>query len=208
MSMPYTIEKSPAQRYGGVAVVVALHVAVGWMLASGFGKSVIQVMSAPIETKVIEEVAPPEELPPPPPPLDLEAPPPEFVPPPEIALAPEPVAPTNAIRQVQSKVVTKPAPAAVAIVPPRSDPRHTNALPPYPPAARRLGEEGAVTLQLYINKHGRVEEARVQSTSGFPRLDQAAVREAKRKWRFVPANEGGRPIAAWMSIVVRFQLTQ
>ena len=205
--MSYTFRKSPAQRYSGLALVLGLHVAVIYLLASGLGKSVVQVITGPIETKVIEEAqAKPEEPPPPPP--KLETPPPEFVPPPEISIAVE-SAPSNsrAITAVQTKVATPPPPPKpVAVTAPRSNPRRPNSQPPYPAISKRLGEEGVVTLQLYVTENGRVAEAKVQKSSGFPRLDDAAVREAKRNWRFIPAMKGNEAVAAWMSINVRFEL--
>lgn len=206
--MSYTLQKSPAQRYSGLAVVIGLHLAVAYLFASGLGKTVVQVVTGPIETRVIEEVQELPEEPPPPPPM-LESPPPEFVPPPEIVIAAETPPPATAITAVQSKVATpEPAPPApaVATTPPRSDARRPNAQPRYPAVSRRLGEEGVVTLQLYVLADGRVGEARVQKSSGFPRLDEAAVREAKRSWRFLPAKRGSEAIAAWMSINVRFEL--
>ncbi len=205
--MPYTLRKSPAQRYSGLVLVVGLHVAVVYLLVSGLGKTVVQVITGPIETKVIEEVQETAEEPPPPPPI-LETPPPEFVPPPEISIAVE-SAPTNsrAITQVQTKVAAPPPPPKpVAVSEPRSDPRRPNSQPPYPAISKRLGEEGVVTLQLYVTENGRVAEVKVQKSSGFPRLDEAAVREAKRNWRFIPAKKGDEVIAAWMSINVRFEL--
>lgn len=204
--MSYTLRKSPAQRYSGLAVVIGLHVAVVYLLASGLGKSMVQVISGPIETKVIEEVQTKPDEPPPPPPK-LETPPPEFVPPPEIIIAAE-SAPANstAITQVQNKVVAPPPPPKVEVTAPRSDPRRPNSQPPYPTVSKRLGEEGVVTLQLYVTENGRVAEAKVQKSSGFPRLDEAAVREARRNWRFIPAKRGGEIIAAWMSINVRFEI--
>lgn len=202
--MSYTLRKSPAQRYSGLAIVIGLHVAIIYLLVSGLGKSVVQVISGPIETKVIEEVqAEPDEPPPPPP--QLEAPPPEFVPPPEIVLATDPAPATTAITQVQSKVAAPPPPPKVDVVPPRTNPRRPNSQPPYPTISKRLGEEGVVTLQLYVNENGRVVEAKIQKSSGFPRLDDAAVREAKRNWRFIPAQRGKQAVAAWTSVNVRFE---
>ncbi len=206
--MSYTLRKSPAQRYSGIALVIGLHVVVVYLLASGLGKTVVQVITGPIETKVIEEVqAKPDEPPPPPP--KLETPPPEFVPPPEIIIASDPAPATStAITQVQNKVVTPPPPPQpkVEVTQPRSDPRRPNSQPPYPTVSKRLGEEGVVTLQLYVTKNGRVSEAKVQKSSGFPRLDEAAVREALRNWRFIPAKRGDETIDAWYSINVRFEL--
>lgn len=206
--MSYTFRKTASQRYSGLVGVVVLHVAVIYLLASGLGKSVIHTITKPVETKVIEEAqAKPEEPPPPPP--KFEAPPPEFVPPPEISVASEAAPATTAIRAVQNKVATpKPAPPPpAAVVPPRSDPRRPNGLPPYPPTSRRLGEQGVVTLQLYIDERGRVVEAKVEKSSGFPRLDEAAVKEAKRNWRFIPAKRGSEAVPMWMSLNVRFKLT-
>lgn len=203
--MSHTLYRSASQRYTGLIAVAALHVAVVYLLASGLGSSVVQVITGPIETKIIEEIREQPDEPPPPPPK-LEAPPPEFVPPPEIVFTAEPAAASTAITQVQSKVATPPPPP-VAVSPPRSDPRRPNGLPPYPPSSRRLGEEGVVTLQLYVLENGRVGEAKVQKSSGFPRLDEAAVKEARRNWRFLPARKGDKAVAAWMSINVRFKLT-
>jgi protein TonB len=205
--MSYTFRKSASQRYSGLFGVVILHVVVVYLLASGLGKSVMHVITKPVETKVIEEAQDKPEEPPPPPPK-LEAPPPEFVPPPEIAVASDPAPATTAIRQVQNKVAVKPAPPPpVAVVPPRVNPRRPNGLPPYPPTSRRLGEQGVVTLQLYIDERGRVVDAKVEKSSGFPRLDEAAVKEAKRNWRFIPAKRGSETVPMWMSLNVRFKLT-
>lgn len=64
-----------------------------------------------------------------------------------------------------------------------------------------------MVLELYILPNGRVGEARVQKSSGFPRLDEAAVKEAKRSWRFIPGTENGQPVAMWHATKVTFNLT-
>ncbi|MER2529246.1 MAG: energy transducer TonB [Candidatus Competibacter denitrificans] len=51
----------------------------------------------------------------------------------------------------------------------------------YPPVARRLGQEGVVTMAIEIGANGELRLAEVRQGSGFPMLDQAAkalVREA------------------------------
>jgi protein TonB len=46
--------------------------------------------------------------------------------------------------------------------------------PAYPALSRRLQETGTAVVQLVIDEHGTIESARVASSSGFPRLDDAA----------------------------------
>jgi TonB family protein len=43
-------------------------------------------------------------------------------------------------------------------------------------------------------------------SSGYPRLDSAAVEHVQRDWRFVPARLGGEAIAAWGRFGVTFQI--
>lgn len=206
--MTYTARKSTPQRFLGLAFVALFHVAVIYLLVSGLGKSIVEVVSGPIETKVIEEVSSEPEAPPPPPPEFT--PPPAFVPPPELNIAVE-AAPqqTTAITQVQTKVATPPPPPKVdVVVAPRSDPKHPVTQPPYPPISSRLGEQGVVILEIYVQEDGKVGDARVHTSSGFPRLDEAAVKEAKRRWRLLPGTRNGSPQAAWMQIKVRFQVNQ
>jgi protein TonB len=51
-----------------------------------------------------------------------------------------------------------------------------------------------------------VLETRVDTSSGYDILDQAAV-AAVRAWRFVPARLGGAAIEAWVRVPVAFRLT-
>ena len=46
----------------------------------------------------------------------------------------------------------------------------------YPEQARALGIEGTVVLFVELSKEGRVEDVRVVSSSGFPILDNAAIK--------------------------------
>jgi protein TonB len=192
-------------------VIVLLHVGMVWALNSGLSQRVVQVVLGPIETRMIED-APDVEEPPPPPPPKIETPPP-FVPPPEIAIdIPMDAPPAKAITQTTSvKPVAQPPiqPKAPAVpgTAPKVDPRRPPTKPDYPASSRRAGEAGTVVLDLYILPNGRVGDAKVQKSSGFPRLDEAAVKEAKRSWRFVPGTENGKPVAMWHSTKVTFNLT-
>lgn len=61
--------------------------------------------------------------------------------------------------------------------------------PEYPLLSRKLGEEGEATFILNLEKDGSVMLARLEKSSGFERLDEAA-RDALMKAKFAPPNEG------------------
>ena len=101
-------QRNPGRHLIGFGIVVALHVLLGWALVTGLAQRMIEVIKAPIETKIIEEVKPPEPPPPEnlPPPPKFAPPPPSFVPPPEVNVAPPPTpAPTITTTQVAPPVL-------------------------------------------------------------------------------------------------------
>jgi len=128
-------QADPRRHVIGVTVVVLFHLLVVYALVTGLAKKVIDVVRAPIETKVIEEIKkpppPPEVVLPPPP--KLEAPPPPFIPPPEIQIATPPPAPTI------TATTSTPPPAPVTIAPVPPPPPVAVASPPAPPAPIRVG---------------------------------------------------------------------
>lgn len=90
--------------------------------------------------------------------------------------------------------------------PPRFDAAYLrNPAPNYPPASRRMGEEGRVLLRVHVLANGQADEVRLQQGSGFERLDEAAV-EAVRRWQFVPARLGDTAVAAWVIVPIAFNL--
>lgn len=65
--------------------------------------------------------------------------------------------------------------------------------PVYPPSARKLGETGKVVLRVELDETGRLVASDVARTSGFPRLDEAAV-AAVKSWRCQPAMRDGQAL--------------
>lgn len=61
----------------------------------------------------------------------------------------------------------------------------TGSDPLYPEMSKRLQEEGAVELAVEVGKDGSLRMVRVTKSSGYERLDQAAV-AAVRQWTFTP----------------------
>jgi protein TonB len=77
--------------------------------------------------------------------------------------------------------------------------------PRYPPDALRRGIEGTVMLLVLVGVDGRVEDVKLEKSSGHASLDRAALQVA-RKWRFNPAMRDGVPFADWALVPVRFSL--
>ncbi len=219
MAYTYSIDdpSKNSKRMMAFGLVVLIHVLFIWVLASGLGSKVVEVVIGPVETRLIEELPDEEEPPPPPPEFDT---PPPYVPPPEISIEiPVDTGPSTAISNVTSErpvaapppvaaPAPKPAEPKVVRTPPSTQGRGARTtLPEYPPAARRAGEEGSVTLKAFITASGRAEQVEVVKSSGYPRLDEAAVKEVQRNWRFVPGKEDGKPAAMWHTFTVTFRLT-
>ena len=93
-----------------------------------------------------------------------------------------------------------------SLVEPSADADYLKNPPPgYPRISRRNGEQGTVIVRVFISTQGTPDKAEVRTSSGFARLDQAAL-EAVQRWRFVPGRRNGTPEAMWFNIPVRFVL--
>lgn len=77
--------------------------------------------------------------------------------------------------------------------------------PVYPAFSKRAGETGKVTLRVLIGKNGQPLEVKIQKSSGFPRLDDAAV-AAARGALFSPHIVNGEPHEAIAIVPVVFEL--
>jgi protein TonB len=80
-----------------------------------------------------------------------------------------------------------------------------NPKPTYPPASRRLHQEGEVLLRVRVSAEGHPESIEIKQSSGFPRLDHAAEAAVSR-WRFVPARRGDVAIPVWVQVPITFNL--
>ena len=80
-----------------------------------------------------------------------------------------------------------------------------NPKPPYPLMSRRLNEEGKVVLNVCVSLSGLVENLKLETTSGYQRLDDIAIQTVK-KWKFIPAKNQDRDINACYLLPVQFIL--
>ena len=184
--------KDPSRRYKGIAIVVALHILLGWGIISGTAKNALVALKKPLEAVVIQEVIIPP--PPPPPPKQIkppeapkvEAPPPPFVPPPDVAPPATSTAPS-----IQSVSAPPTAPAVIAPPPPPAPPKPapnrsdirvacpTQLPPEMPRKAIQDGSEGVVKAQALI-KDGVIKEVTILSG---PRVFHAAVKAAMMQYK-------------------------
>ena len=192
-----------------LAIIVLLHIVFFWLFASGLGARMIGAISPPkFQVVDVPYVKPPpiaqvpnytvDPIPTGPVVLPPEAPIVENTMQNEsisVTLA-EPTASQGTTEsQVRQPVVAMPA----------IDPRLPLSEPDYPPNEIRLNHAGTVMLSIYVLENGSVGDVRIEQSSGFPKLDIAAAREAKR-WKLKPGSQDGRPAAMWKTIPITFQL--
>ncbi len=211
--MSYTLSRpSPLQRSGLLSVVVGLHVGVFLLIL--VAKTVVpQIMEIPLVVDLLPapEVAKPPEAKP----LPMAKPVPV-----KTVQAPIPKAPTPVVEATQSTV---PTPAAIVAAPaepkpvappaePVSQARFDadylrNPAPPYPPLARRMGEEGKVVLRVSVNPLGTADSVEIRTSSGSQRLDESAQKTV-RNWKFIPAKRGDVAVQSWVLVPIIFKLEQ
>ncbi len=99
---------------------------------------------------------------------------------------------------------SRPAPAVVEL--PSSDAHYLqNPRPPYPPLSLRLREQGTVLIDVLVSDLGMASQAKVKTSSGFFRLDNAAV-STVLTWRFVPGKRAGVPQSMWFTVPIAFTI--
>ena len=220
------------RRFLIVTAVVGFHLVALWALHTGLLRRAVELV---IPVQVLAElIEPPQPLlapapPAPPPPKPMPRPPPPKPAPrptsaPVAPATPEPAPPLASAITVPPAVtaaattatappvadMAAPAPPAPP-APPRVDLPSSSAdylnnpPPPYPPLSRRMGEQGQVVVRARIEVNGTASQAEIRSSSGYERLDQAALQTVKR-WRYVPGKRGGVPEAMWFNIPIRFVL--
>ncbi|MTD33155.1 energy transducer TonB [Paludibacterium denitrificans] len=80
-----------------------------------------------------------------------------------------------------------------------------NPKPLYPPLSLELAEQGTVRLRVQVSAQGWPSVVELAQSSGFPRLDRAAL-TAVRRWKFVPARQGDEAIPYTFIVPVEFSL--
>ena len=75
----------------------------------------------------------------------------------------------------------------------------------YPLASRRMQEHGRVQVRVLVDVQGRPREFQIVRSSGFARLDEAALATV-RATRFKPYTEDGKARPFWVLMPLVFEL--
>jgi protein TonB len=205
---------SPAQRRGLVLGALGAHLLAGWALLQL--EPVRRAMGevAPI---FVDWVAPPAPAEPPAPPPPKPQPKPQLKPPPPAPViavaAPTPAPAAFVAPPPPIEPLAEPAPAVVpAPAPPVPKTIAVTAVeyltPPqlaYPAASRRLLEQGMVQVRVLVDARGLPQQTALQRSSGFARLDEAALATV-RATRFKPYTENGTALPFWVVMPLVFEL--
>jgi len=219
-----------------VILVVALHVSLIAVMLSKRDVTVpVALQSQTITAELLqpEPVAAPAALqstptPPPPKPLPQVRQKPKLQPKPKPTPTPLPVAQAPSEHQIEAPAPaapTPPAPPAPTAAPPAAAPaqgKPTMALnapknvshldcritqPDYPMLSRRRGESGTAYVSFVVGLSGEIENVKLKKSSGFDRLDDAAV-AALRDSSCKPYLENGQPVRAAYTQPFNFSLQE
>ncbi len=204
----------------GLAVTIAVHIGMAAVVLIGFQTATAPPARPPLVTSQISD--PPKARPVPLPqrtieqkfPIDVSPPPIDITPVDQKIVTHTDQPPEPPVKGSDGTVLSDPQPQSHPLVTPgptstaRLDPRYAADFQPlYPASEERAGVSGAVIVHVRIGTDGRVIAASVAHSSGSARLDQAAVTQALKKWRFVAALKDGAAVEAERDITVTFRLT-
>lgn len=218
MTFPaYSYGGAPGGKLGKVAVIIALHAGLFLLMKNGMLHRAVRQLPEVVNISFVTPPAPPaapktvemaQKLP------NVVTPPLPMLPvvientittPPPATRAAEP-SPAPALA---APVSAPSAPASATPAGPRMVSGVEYVRPPqpvYPSMARRMGEQGVVTLRVLVNEQGRAEQASVQQSSGFSSLDEAG-RQAAMRALFKPYLEDGKAIPVYVIVPINFRMS-
>jgi len=217
------------QRVIIVTSVLLLHVFALWALQAGLLQRVLvlaEEIVVPVEfitPAVPTVIKPPPVLPKPPPSFKTPNAEPTPNPAPPVAPAPAPMplaiadptpsanapagvthAPAAVAPVVAAPSAPAPSPAAKVELPSSDADYLHNPQPMFPPISERRREYGRVLLAVVVDTEGHPKSISIKSSSGFERLDQAALK-AVTGWTFVPGKRNGVPAEMTVDVPIRFK---
>ncbi len=216
-ALPYGRSPTRArQRRVAIATMLLAHgvAIVGLMHAGRLREAVVD--AKPIFLAVVDAptpTAPPRPLPPPP---SVKMTPPPSLDVPLLALE-QAASPSPTMAQVlppapppapvaSTEATPAPAPSlAPRTIPPSAVQYLVPPAPVYSRVSARMRESGKALVRVYIDEAGLPRNVQIATSTGFARLDDAAV-AAVRNCRFKPYNENGAAVAGWAAIPIEFEL--
>jgi len=223
--MAYASAKSRNQQLASVAMVAALHVAVGAVLVTTFAGGFAEVFTKPF-TAV--KLTPDKPLPPPPVPDAKTATDDSVVVIPKAAFTLAPANPDNLIipdtgtndtltftvPTGPTGVAADPSPTpSSSYVPqvarPKTSPATWATTMDYPARALRAGRSGATTFRVTVGADGLVSECMIIRSSGSPDLDEATCAKVSKRAKFEPATDAsGNKVSGSYTNTIRWQIPE
>lgn len=215
--------ESPLTRYTTLAAISAAHAGLLWLSVSSHAAAVTPPAPLPMQIVAVATPAVPKVQPAPPKPnratpqkqkaTQKTTPLPVQKVASKAITTPMPATPVSSNTIAQTDAIPNDHPAAPAesaapapLIPPTHIGGHLgNPRPAYPPLSIEMGEAGAVALRVAVNAEGKATDVSIARSSGFPRLDRAAL-QAVRNWRFRPAMRGNEAISYSYTFSVEFDL--
>ncbi|MES2497166.1 MAG: energy transducer TonB [Pseudomonadota bacterium] len=190
---PYGANRKP--NWSMIIAIVALHVVTLTALVTFDVIHVAQKPEPLVVDLIAEPPAPPRDKPKPEPVVVVKVQPVVLTPTPivQTVTPPPPIAATTTPPPPKQVVAAAPQPSGPVTIGDLDEKLLEGNPPRYPLESRRKHEEGTVVLRLLIGTDGRVSDIAVAQSSGFPRLDRAAL-QAIRSWRWQPTVRDGQPV--------------
>jgi len=100
------------------------------------------------------------------------------------------------------------APVQHTVIGAKMDPKHPFRIGEeyYPDASKRAGEEGRCIVLAHVDARGNILDASIQTSSGFPRLDDACLKGVKGQ-KALPGMEDGKPVEGQFAFAIVWKLT-
>ena len=183
----YTYEEPSlfsGRRGAALIAVILLHVVIVWAFYTGLAGKLVQKIIPPVEIAQIDKPKDVDKPPPPPPKLEEIKP---YVP--AAGIRRHPGARSRDQRDHRRPPRSRGAGARGACraaadtgTPPRMDPKHPLQIGEecYPDASKRANEEGRCVVQMTVAADGHIASEAIQTSSGFPRLDEACLKARAR----------------------------
>jgi periplasmic protein TonB len=204
------------RRIAAISGALVLEAAAIYAVASALSFSGLPIFPHAVQVEFLKE-PPPKEQPVVLPQLRLVEPPTPIVPPPEIQIRTPPPPRRITVAKVP-RHLAMPAFVQIAGPPaPPAPPKPRGITAPvsigashscgnrYPFLAVRLNQQGTTTVRFTVNIDGSVSNVQLAKSSGHEMLDEAAIGCAYA-WRYRPALEDGRPVAAPWTTNVQWKL--
>ena len=199
-SSPATVQRGLFRRGPVGLLVIVAHVLLIYFVAASLGIVEMPNIAKPMEAVIIDspqtEKSEPVKV------IKPEFEQPQIQTPPIEDTIPEIEVPTDEPAPAAITAETSPAPP----VPETANMKVNRRVDPvYPAASRRAGEEGTGVFRVLVDPNGRPQDVSVVTSTGHPRLDEAAM-TAIKKWAFKAAMQGGQAVQSYTKVQVKFEL--